>query len=185
MAYIVQVFLKYPNHSSIEDKNVTSSNVNEKIYSKNDSIEYIIKQWKPSLSALFPIGCDNQLHFFFYWVLFFLIKRNNLYSIYIVYDGKKVIHHSVVFPRFYKFTFMKKKDIQIGMIYTDTKYRNQQIASIILNKIIREHSQFFIWYLVDEYNTHSIKLALKNGFKFYSKAVNKSKYFKSYKLINT
>ena len=50
---------------------------------------------------------------------------------------------------------MDKDDIQIGMVYTHIDYRNQRIATQMVNIISNTHNGD-IWYIVDTENIYSI-----------------------------
>jgi hypothetical protein len=101
---------------------------------------------------------------------FSFLNKKNIPSV--AYEGNKLIHHSVVFPFFYKFPFTPKNDIQIGMIDTHTAYRNKGIAHTIVSKIL-SHYESNVWYITEFDNVKSINLAKKNLFILHSKAYKK------------
>ena len=129
---------------------------------------YSFKQWKPSILKIFPKGL-KIFPFVVWWIMhhtgFF---SNNEYTIFIIYYKKKIVHRSCVFPSFFRFPFMKKKDLQIGDIWTHPDCRGKGLASFTLNKIIRKYKdRYFLWYLTTKDNFASIKLAKSVGFEKY------------------
>jgi Acetyltransferase (GNAT) family len=132
--------------------------------------KFEIRQWHPSLFNIFPDGCFGNFFFFYYWLFFFFSSKKH--SVWLAYDHTKMIHHSVIFPYFYKFPFMHKKDVQVGMIHTDSNYRNQGIANTVLGRISEAHRSK-IWYISKSDNIESINLARKNSFTLYGTAYKK------------
>jgi RimJ/RimL family protein N-acetyltransferase len=71
---------------------------------------------------------------------------------------------------------MEKNDLQFGDIYTDPVYRGQGIAPYsirqVVNQFINKSPKF--WYVAEEKNEASVRLAEKLGFTLYGKGVRKS-----------
>ena len=61
---------------------------------------------------------------------------------------------------------MAKTDLQIGDIWTAPNYYNKGIATFAIQKILDMHkgSNKKIWYVVEQNNIASIRVAEKNGF---------------------
>ena len=130
------------------------------------SDRYRFSVWRPSLFATVPAGLSFT-PFFVWWIFHQLrVFTNRNYSICVIYDGTKLVHRSCVFPRYFRFPFMSKDDLQIGDTWTDPSYRGQGLAKFGLQEAVRQNSrpgQRF-WYVVDCDNTPSINVATSLGF---------------------
>ncbi|MCI5147157.1 MAG: N-acetyltransferase [Candidatus Electrothrix sp. AR3] len=101
---------------------------------------------------------------------------NKYYCVNILCHNNNIIHRSLVTPGYFRFPFMKKNDLQLGDIWTDPSFRGQGIASCSTSQVINHFCEkgFKFWYVVDEKNVPSIRLAEKLGFTLYGKGVRKS-----------
>ncbi len=129
---------------------------------------YELIKWKPGTLKIIPpkqsIGT-----FLFFWLFNYLkIFKNTRYSAYLLQKKDEIITRIVVFPAFFRFPFMDKKDIQVGYIFSDTNYRGQGLAKWTLKNIINDNLSKKIWYVTEEKNKASIKLAQSCGLKFYA-----------------
>ncbi len=73
---------------------------------------------------------------------------------------------------------MDKQDLQLGDIWTDPQLRGEGIASYAISQIHKIYSQqqnIKFWYVTNEKNKSSIKLARKAGFSLSGKGVRYSK----------
>ena len=131
-----------------------------------DATQYIYKLWKPSITRLVPPGCSAMP--FIVWSMFHWLRifANCEYSVLLIYDGEQAIHRSCVFPKYFRFPFMDKEDLQIGDTWTDTKYRRKGLASNAISYIIGNYSKDNrkFWYLTEEGNISSVKVVEKVGF---------------------
>lgn len=102
------------------------------------------------------------------WYLFTLGKYRIIY----VYDDKKIIHYSYVIPKFWKFSFLSKNDLEIGPCWTDLEYRGHGIYPFVLKEVVEKFEQFNSFYMiVEENNISSIKGIEKAGFKIVGKII--------------
>lgn len=128
---------------------------------------FLIEVWRPTLIHLKPN--NFSLLPYFVWSLFWMFRvfRDPGYAIYIVRDKKsgQVVHRSHVFPRWFRFPFMKPGDLQIGDTFTEPDYRGNKLAEIALSRIVSDLSQNgrTLWYVVHEENAASIRVAEKCG----------------------
>ena len=122
--------------------------------------------WRPGTGGLVPSGV-SKVPFAAWWLLHSLrVFYNRDYAVFVIYDGDKVIHRSVVFPRYFRFPFMAKYDLQIGDTWTLPEYRGQGLASFAIRAITyacRRPSRTF-WYVVEQDNLASIRVIEKAGF---------------------
>lgn len=132
----------------------------------NDS-SYSISFWKPSLNKIFPSGLSER-RFVFWWLMhqsrFF---PNRDYSVFLIHQDNKLIHRSCIFPRYFRYPFMKDNDLQIGDTFTDQRYRGKGIATYAILRIVEylKMNNRKFWYIVEEANKSSIRVIEKAGFK--------------------
>ncbi|MDR2440412.1 MAG: GNAT family N-acetyltransferase [Planctomycetaceae bacterium] len=150
--------------------------INKTMKAESISIDtqYTYQFWHPSFTTVLPKGLKNFS--LLVWWLFHHLKlfANNNYSIFLIYDNKKLIHRSFIFPKYFRFPFMTKNDLQIGDTYTDPNYRGKNLATFAIQEIVKNYGKIDgntrnIWYLVDQNNTASIHVIEKAEFKLYGK----------------
>lgn len=97
---------------------------------------------------------------------FWYIATVGRYRIFYALHEGKIVHYSVVLPKFFKFPFMNPGDLEIGPCWTHGEYRGKGIYPFVLASILRtlrkQGRSFFIF--SDENNTASQKGILKAGF---------------------
>lgn len=133
--------------------------------------------WKPSTLEVVPKG-TALLPFGIWWIMHHLhIFTNKDYSLYLIYDGDNLIHRSVITPRYFRFPFMGKKDLQIGDTWTMPEYRGKGLASFAIQEIVKLHKKpgRRFWYIVEEDNIPSIRAVEKVGFVKYGVGTRKKR----------
>src|SRR5690606_17875200 len=84
------------------------------------------------------------------------------------YIEGKLAHFFCVVPKYYRWPFMKDKDVQITYVITEEAYKGRGFAfkgiSQALNRLPKDGD---VWYVTDTDNIPSQKLALKLGFELY------------------
>lgn len=89
-----------------------------------------------------------------------------------------MIQYSVVLPKYFRYPFMAKNDLQIGPCWTHNEHRRKGIASYAIQEILesyKERDRKF-WYIVREKNIASVQFAEKAGFTLYGKGVRKKRF---------
>lgn len=128
---------------------------------------YSFEIWKPGIFRMNP-GGGIRIKVFLFWWLRWLFNLSD-YSVFKVYYDGKVIHRTLILPKYFKSPFMKKDDLQIYGVWTDGSHRGKGIASFAIKKIIElyknEGRRF--WYVVREENVVSRRLIEKFGFAVY------------------
>jgi len=132
-----------------------------------NNLTYSVDLWRPRLNKIFPRGL-SEIKFFVWWLLHHLrIFSNRDYCVLMILDkDKKLIHRSCVFPRYFRFPFMRHNDLQIGDTFTDGKCRGQGFATYAILKITEslkmENRNF--WYITDNNNKPSVRVIESCGF---------------------
>lgn len=129
---------------------------------------YELKTWRPRQGSVRPNGF--ALFPFGVWWAFdrFGLFANGDYTLQGVYVGDQLVHRTCVFPPYFRFPFMAAGDLQIGDVWTDASHRGQGLAAHSLAAAVRSSAspRRTLWYLVDDNNHASIRLAESCGFRF-------------------
>lgn len=139
---------------------------------------YRVVLWRPGLRAFIPAGCDI-FPFGVWWLFhFFRVFSNRDYCVLLVFAEATLIHRSCVFPAYFRFPFMRQKDLQIGDTYTHPEYRGFGIATMALKDAADRLATDgrVIWYVVGENNHGSIRVAEKAGFRRAAYGTRRSRF---------
>lgn len=83
-----------------------------------------------------------------------------------IWDGNAMLHRLVVTPRWYRFPFMAREDLQIGGLWTSPATRGRGLARIGVREAVRRAGGgCAIWYVTDAGNRASGALAEACGFR--------------------
>ena len=114
------------------------------------------------------------------WLIFHYLRifSNPSYSVFVIYNKDLLVHRSHVFPPYFRFPFMAERDIQIGDTWTHPDFRGHGLATFALFEIVRRYSSsnLCIWYVVEETNLSSVKVATKVGFSLIGKGTRTKKF---------
>jgi RimJ/RimL family protein N-acetyltransferase len=96
----------------------------------------------------------------------FRIFANRNYSAVIVFRDRAPVHRSCVFPGYFRFPFMSPLDLQVGDTWTSPSERGRGLATLALKAVVECCSDTgrALWYLADDQNKPSIRVAEKAGF---------------------
>lgn len=130
-------------------------------------LDFACELWRPSFLSFMPTGLKSFT--FFVWWIFHQARvfTNREYSVILLRDiDGEIAHRSTITPKYFRFPFMAKDDLQIGDVWTSEKYRGKGLAFLAVKKVLEAYApaKTKIWYLVEETNVASIKLAEKAGF---------------------
>src|SRR2546430_16473908 len=81
----------------------------------SDSLEesYTYTLWQPTIGSVVPREVP-KMPFVIWWAMHYLrMFGNRDYGLFVVYSGDTLVHRSCVFPRYFRFPFMGKDDLQI------------------------------------------------------------------------
>jgi len=123
--------------------------------------------WRPSPTRLVPVpgaGARTLVWWLFHYGRVF---TNRDYCVLLVREGDKFVHRAIVSPRYFRFPFMARDDLQVGDVWTAPSQRGRGIASSALRHIIaflaKPGRRF--WYVTTEDNLPSRRAAEKAGFR--------------------
>lgn len=128
---------------------------------------YSVEVWRARADGLNLKGLPYR-KFAIWW----LLDRIGLFSSphvggVLVRNGQRIVHHSLVTPKWYRFPNMGSTDLQIGNVWTSEDQRGRGLAKIAINEVHRQWasqcSEF--WYLVGADNLASIGLIESCGYK--------------------
>ena len=135
----------------------------------NESIilddEYQYYFWTPKVNKIIPEGL-TFMPFFMWWLFHYLrIFSNNSYTLFLIYRDGKLVHRALVTPKYFRFPFMGKDDLQVGDIWTDPSYRRKGLSTFSILQIVKKYKgERKLWYLVEKSNLASVKLIEKLDF---------------------
>ena len=116
--------------------------------------------WRPGQGRMVPFGCP-LFPFLVWWAFHHLrIFTNRDYGVLLIVHHRKLVHRSLVTPRYFKFPFMATDDLQIGDTWTDPAFRGRGLAGCAIGEIgqrLGARSRAF-WYVVHDENAASIKV---------------------------
>ena len=130
---------------------------------------FTTERWRPSLRTPWPRGVsrNRRLHFLFRTLLHFSgIFRSHESGAILVYAGTRLVHYSAFTPRYWRFPFMTLCDMQVGDTWTDPSFRGRGLAKQSLRRLLDLLAEpgRSIWYVVEDINRPSIKVAEDCGF---------------------
>ena len=128
--------------------------------------EYSARLWTPAQGGVVPPGLP--LAPFGIWTAMHHLRMfaNSDYGVLVVYRDGRLVHRSGLFPRYARFPFMRREDLQVGDVWTAPEHRNRGLASFALQRLVDEKVRGGrrIWYVVEADNAASIRTAERCGF---------------------
>jgi hypothetical protein len=150
----------------------------KKVYENFD-----IKIWQPTLLNFYPPG--KSFKYIIYWFFHILrIFSNRNYCSILLYEKEVLVSSLLIVPKYMKWPFMEKNDLQITYVITNELYRGLGIASLMLSSIPMFFNDFNgnWWYVTSNENLVSQKLASKMGFRVIGNGFRVNNLFRSIKL---
>ena len=142
---------------------------------------YEFKTFTPHRLHLIPNGVNKSLTFILWAILYLAIwkRRGKDFEYYLVYDGEKLIHYSIVLPQYYRFPFMGNNDIFVGPCWTAEEYRGKGIFPLVI-LMITDNYKFrkgYAYGMITEDNIASQRSVIKAGMNIYGYG-NRAKGFR-------
>lgn len=127
---------------------------------------YTVHTWRPARDG--RPGAPLTGRIFSIWWLFDRLRlfANRNAGVLMIREGERLAHRSLVTPRWYRFPFMRRTDLQIGDTWTEEADRGRGLARAAIAAIHAEWAGQFerMWYVVDDDNTASIKVIEACGY---------------------
>lgn len=128
--------------------------------------DFKVEIWKPASWRVRPR--EFALWPFCIWWAFDQLRvfSNRDYCLVLVRKGTEVVHRSCIFPRYFRFPFMAPEDLQVGDTWTAPAYRGLGLGTYGLQSAAKVAAMRprRLWYIVEENNAASIRVAEKVGF---------------------
>lgn len=122
--------------------------------------------WRPSWRRVPPPLIRSRVNWV--WWLFHNLHvfRSRAFCVILVVRDGRLLHRSNVFPPYFRFPFMRKRDMQIGDTWTDERERGRGIATAVIGVALARAAQRDgdAWYIVEANNRASIRAVEKAGF---------------------
>jgi RimJ/RimL family protein N-acetyltransferase len=129
--------------------------------------------WKPRGWELKPRPLPTLP--FSLWGLFHHLRffPNRDYTLQLVTYRGACVHRSCAFPPYFRFPFMAVDDLQIGDIWTEEAHRGRGLALYAVTALVcsLQRPGRTFWYLCDEDNTASARVATKACFQLVGEGV--------------
>lgn len=127
---------------------------------------YSVEVWRPRNDGLALKGLSFRKYAV--WWLFDRIGlfSNSLAGVIMIKHGRRIVHSSLVTPKWYRFPEMAPGDLQIGDVWTAEDQRGRGLAKIAISEIHQRWGRSFdqMWYIVSDDNKASIRLAKSLGY---------------------
>ena len=123
--------------------------------------------WRPSRAQLAPTcGLSGLTRLVWAGFHHLRIFRNRDHAVVLLLRNGSCLHRTLLFPPYFRFPFMAQDDLQCGDIWTHPDERGQGLAGAGLALAICHAWQpgRRLWYLTEEKNQASCRLATKAGF---------------------
>ena len=137
------------------------------------NIDATLKVWKPSILNMHHSRLPFK-YIIWWFYNFFKIFKNKKIQIWLYYINNELAHFFCIVPKYYRWPFMKKNDVQVTYVITEKEYRGKKLAFNGIAKALNElQIDGDIWYVTDSSNIASQKLAKKLGFELFSEGARK------------
>lgn len=141
--------------------------LNKERIQQNFDIDANLEIWKPSLSTFRHSRLPSKYLIWWFYHYMHIFRNKNL-QVWLYYINQELAHFFCIVPKYYRWPFMNKNDVQITYVITTKKYRGNNIAFNAIGKAINKlEIAGDIWYVTDSTNYASQKLAEKLGFELF------------------
>lgn len=126
---------------------------------------YTLTVWHPTIGR--PLPPSDRGVKWIVWALFHALRifASDQYGVVQVRRGQRLVHRSALFPKYFRFPFMKDSDLQVGDTWTHPDERGKGVAVAALRaarqRALRPESR--LWYLTTAANPASIRVAERAG----------------------
>lgn len=128
---------------------------------------YRVETWLPSRDGV-PGDPLPYRPFAIWWLFDRLgVFANRQAGVAMIFHGSRLVHRSLVTPRWYRFPDMGPHDLQIGDTWTDEEHRGRGLAKAAIGAIHQLWSGQYetMWYLVGNDNDASVRVIEACGYR--------------------
>lgn len=148
--------------------------------------EFTTHYWKPSFKSLIPPYYPKT--YLLFWIFYYLrVFSNRDYGVIYIHNSvnNEVAFYMMIVPRFFKYRFMSKNDVQLIYGITKEKYRRLGLAEFAMRKVVIDYNKKnrAFWGVIHKDNKASRGWVEKLGFVLKGH-VSKSKFLKTMKILN-
>ena len=95
-----------------------------------------------------------------------------------IWRGDRLLHRLIVTPRWHRFPFMDRSDLQLGDLWTDPDQRGKGLARLAVRHVHHRFSghEGRIWYVVDQDNRASVGLIESCGYRLVGRGRRTSRF---------
>jgi len=132
---------------------------------------YEVEVWHPGWTRIVPPTLG--LKFAFWWILHQLrLFANTNYSVILIRSNGCIVHRTCLIPRYFRWRFMGRQDLQISSTWTDPTHRRRGLASYSLQRALAEWANQgrTVWYVTQDDNEASLAVCYRNGFRLLTQA---------------
>jgi len=129
--------------------------------------DWTVSTWRPATDGPPPAalrGWQNRI-----WWLFDRLGlfANRGFGVLMIREGDRLIHSSLVTPRYFRFPEMAADDLQIGATWTDPDMRGRGLGKLAVALIHKAWQGEFrrMWYLVGDDNVASVRVIEASGYR--------------------
>ena len=127
--------------------------------------ECVLMRWRPTVRQLIPPGTQGLK--WLVWAAFHYggVFKTADYSVIRVRQGSELVHRSSLFPKYWRFPFMRGTDLQLGDTWTAPAARGRGFAAAALHAgvDVAQSQGARLWYLTTRSNHSSISVAQRVG----------------------
>lgn len=116
---------------------------------------------------------------------FYALIRVSHYKKYSIFCNGSLVGYFYMTSMSYRYSFMSRKDLEVGNVFISSDFRNKKIAKRFLYYVLNQYPpDSLLFYIVDEENYPSIRLAQSLGFSLHGSVVKKFSFpFSPYILL--
>lgn len=153
--------------------------LNQEAITFEEESSITLAEWKPSLFSWHPKGYGSK--YFIYSLFSYLgIFKSNNYSAFFAYKENQLVGSLLVVPKYFKWPFMSKDDLQLTYVKIYKEYRGKGYAKQMITNALfmlkNRNKDTIVWYVTDDSNLASKSTAEGVGFKLNCYGV-KSNFF--------
>lgn len=121
---------------------------------------YLLDFWQPGRVCFSKP--DGLPQYFWIWSVLhtFGLFANSHYGVCRIFHKDRLVHHTTLFPGFFRFPFMRQEDLQIGDVWTSPEHRRLGLARLAVGHVLARLAgrPGRVWYITRTDNMGSRRL---------------------------